>query len=186
MKLSQRAKIYVMSNLILTSFLIITHTKETRNRTWFPTHKAQHICSHYSPRTANKSDLIISLFSCLWSPIDCWGGLGAGGGITCDTRTEKCVQTSAAQLFAQDCKGIHILSFSQLILLSVSCSKNGNGETRWERVDFVKKQQEMMFSRLWNFEEIERTIKLMAQFSKTRISTSCGGLLTILTIRGLS
>ena len=32
-----------------------------------------------------------------------------------------------------------------------------------------------MFSRVW----IERTIKLMAQFSKTRI-TSCGGFLTIL------
>ena len=50
------------------------------------------------------------------------------------------------RLFAQDCKGIHILSFSQLILLSVSFSKNG----KRERVDgdFSEKHREMMFSRL--------------------------------------
>lgn len=36
MKLSQKAKIYVMSDLILTSFLIISRTKEQEIKLGFP------------------------------------------------------------------------------------------------------------------------------------------------------
>ena len=57
MKLSQRAKIYPMSDLILTSFFNITRTKGTRNKTWFPTIKLDmDVCIIHISLAVNKTN----------------------------------------------------------------------------------------------------------------------------------
>ena len=92
----RKQKIYVMSDIILTSFLIISRTKGTRNKTWFPTHKAQHICSHWNIRQLTKlirswghHNLSIFLFMIAY-----WL-LGRAGERNHVWESEICVQTSA-------------------------------------------------------------------------------------------